>query len=551
MQVCFDAWTPCVARACIYALTEMMQLQFFTTANLDRFYECHSNRQGIAVLAFDVESVDAIHSNYKALHPKLIWARNDYDSTKILEVFAYYSNSNDEGIKEADRGTILRFVERDHTDNTTSVLPGLIPVNAVFDQPSQPAYCDHWVSNVHSRTDFLSTLHDTLGFVPKVDFNAGVVAAGEAQIESTVTGNDTPAVLMDAENSSLRNQSQVYLPINNDLSQVGHVYGFLKEIGQGIQHVASRVANLVEFVQTANDWREMTGEGFSFLSIPRSYYGTLTTKQLVDAGLSSEFAATILELCENLQIMSIDGAVDLSMDENKVDRHLQSVLDGSPHYNEYMEKKERTIATILKSRYINLHSLLKNHIPESSYLGIVRNQILVDVQGEDLLYQIFTSNILQRNSGEEAPFLEFIQRVCSEEQKCSGCPVKIRPGCGGFGIRNFLTLFLSIELSKAMRDVKEAGDDAKLRAAAQAMVDCFTDQLTESNPILTEISDAMTRERHCHDMLLETKDAASKDMWREQLEISNQAKLNGNRKLMDCSNKYKNRMIALREGMAD
>lgn len=41
----------------------------------------------------------------------------------------------------------------------------------------------------------------------------------------------------------------------------------------------------------------------------------------------------------------------------------------------------------------------------------VRNKILVDVQGEDLLYQIFTSNILQRKAGQEAPFLEFIQRV--------------------------------------------------------------------------------------------------------------------------------------------
>ena len=33
---------------------------------------------------------------------------------------------------------------------------------------------------------FLDTLYDTLCFTPKVDFNAGVVAAGEAQIESTV-----------------------------------------------------------------------------------------------------------------------------------------------------------------------------------------------------------------------------------------------------------------------------------------------------------------------------------------------------------------------------
>ena len=39
-----------------------------------------------------------------------------------------------------------------------------------------------------------------------------------------------------------------------------HVHGFLQEIGQGIQHVASRVEDLVAFVQQANDIREITGE---------------------------------------------------------------------------------------------------------------------------------------------------------------------------------------------------------------------------------------------------------------------------------------------------
>ena len=56
----------------------------------------------------------------------------------------------------------------------------------------------------------------------KVDFNAGVVAAGEAQIESTVTGNDPTFVSSDKE-SALKDQSQVYLPINNALSSVGYV----------------------------------------------------------------------------------------------------------------------------------------------------------------------------------------------------------------------------------------------------------------------------------------------------------------------------------------
>ena len=39
-----------------------------------------------------------------------------------------------------------------------------------------------------------------------------------------------------------------------------HVHGFLEEIGQGVQHIASRVDDLPAFVQRANDYREITGE---------------------------------------------------------------------------------------------------------------------------------------------------------------------------------------------------------------------------------------------------------------------------------------------------
>jgi hypothetical protein len=91
----------------------------------------------------------------------------------------------------------------------------------------------------------------------------------------------------------------------------------------------------------------------------------------------------------------------------------------------YFNNLDSILATILSSRYRNLLGLLGDTISEEVYMGIVRNQILVDVQGGDLLYQIFTSNVLQRNQGEEAPFLEFIQRVCSKNV--------IKPGCGGFG----------------------------------------------------------------------------------------------------------------------
>jgi hypothetical protein len=113
-------------------------------------------------------------------------------------------------------------------------LPGLVEVPAQFDGTGLPNYSDHWVSNVIDRKEFLDTLADTLGFAPKVDFNAGVVAAGEAQIESTVTGNTSTLQTTDV-NVALADQGQVFLPINNALSPVGHVHWYLEEIGQGIQ----------------------------------------------------------------------------------------------------------------------------------------------------------------------------------------------------------------------------------------------------------------------------------------------------------------------------
>ena len=58
----------------------------------------------------------------------------------------------------------------------------------------------------------------------------------------------------------------------------------------------------------------------------------------------------------------------------------------------------------------------------------------------------------------------------------------------GFGIRNFLTLFLSIEVSKAMVDKRAAaaaGDEAGAEFHGQRVA-LFTQQLVESNPILVK-----------------------------------------------------------------
>lgn len=133
--------------------------------------------------------MSSILERYQQFHPNLV--SDYYADYHILEVYAYYkqrgsSEGGEDGENQdplhrsPDPGTILRFVQKARSADGTVInslpLPGLVPVTAEFDALSKPAYCDHWVSNVFSRTEFLDILHDTLGFNPKVDFNAGVVA---------------------------------------------------------------------------------------------------------------------------------------------------------------------------------------------------------------------------------------------------------------------------------------------------------------------------------------------------------------------------------------
>jgi hypothetical protein len=203
----------------------------FDKSNIKRFYEAHSGRQGIAVLAFEVGNhcLEGIFNRYAELHPELLPKEFksgpvEYNKeSRILEVFAYYKG--EKGTSPADEGTMLRFIEPilveyvEPSAKKACKLPGIVPVEASFSH-CHPAFFDHWVSNVISRTGFLDTLEDTLYFTPKVDFNAGVVAAGEAQIESTVTGN-TSSLTAENGSSVLSDQSQIYLPINNALTKVG------------------------------------------------------------------------------------------------------------------------------------------------------------------------------------------------------------------------------------------------------------------------------------------------------------------------------------------
>jgi hypothetical protein len=544
----------------------------FAAAKVDHFSQCHNGYQGISVLGFELPqdgALEATAKKYQELHPALYAGQYSYRDTRtvadasghrrevvlgamtVLEAYAYYLKGSKDA---ADTGTILRFVHRTGTygsregfGNPHGVLPGLEDVPAVFDGTSIPAYADHWVSNVFDRESFLKTLEDVLGFTPKVDFNAGVIAAGRARIESTVTGNDAgkgKRVQTCDSNEILKNQSQIYLPINNALSEVGHVHFFLQEYGQGVQHLASRVKDLVAFIERVNNYRCITGRGFTFLNIPRSYYGRLVEKDLIAAGTDAATAGRVLTALVDSGLLTVAGVVDLDADPTKVREVVQPVVgDGLV---------DAVAKAVLLGRYSNLYALLTDHFNEGTYLQIVRNKILVDVQGNDVLFQIFTCNVLQRKAGAEAPFLEFIQRVCSQKKCADGSCPPIKPGCGGFGIRNFLTLFLSIEVSKAMNDIEEAtkAGDEKKKANSTTRVELFTCQLNESNPILTDISDAMTAEGDAQDELTVLRNSEHPDTARMTelegfIKEASAKKVAGNEKLQELSTRYSNEMAAL------
>ena len=465
------------------------QYDHFCVRHIDRFMAHFSGRQGIAVLAFEVNEggVRTILDQYRKYHPTLLM-----DSTSpmfykegviIAEVYAYYARDG----KCADRGTILRFLESGTTAHSgeTLILPGFKRLESKISSRKQGdspvCYFDHWVSNTFHRDLFIQTLEDVIGFQPKVDFNAGIVSAGEAHIESTVVGNNIDLIDSELPNS-MKQHSQIYLPINNSITKFGHVHSFLEELGQGVQHIALRVDDLIGVVQRMNNMNRENSCTLSFLSIPRSYYGRLTQESLLnETNICASTADNVMQALRQASLLDKNGFVDLDASLEIVSLALCDITES-----------DAVLVTVLQSRYSELYRLLNDYFTEEEYLQIVRNQILVDIQGEDVLLQIFTKRILQRNSTDEAPFIELIQRKCGKRD--DGTPVPV--GCGGFGIRNFLALFLSIEVTKSMNALNIAVDNSDDSAAliAQSQIDALTAQLVESSPVLTSIAHAMNGE---------------------------------------------------------
>jgi hypothetical protein len=98
-------------------------------------------------------------------------------------------------------------------------------------------------------------------------------------------------------------------------------------------------------------------------------------------------------------------------------------------------------------------------------------------------------------------------------------------------------------------DAKAEGDEERQMYATK-MVDYFTDQLNESNPILTAISEAMTEEGNCKEEMVsciakeELKEA---DTWKAKMTAAADRKQEGNQKLMECSARYNSLMKTIRE----
>lgn len=133
--------------SCLHQLPHT--IMYTESGNVEQFYKAHAGRQGIAVLGFQTNSVERIEKQYQTLHPKLLRGNiQTYESkARVLEVYAYYKGDSSDS--EVDTGTVLRFVESigENKSDGACLLPGLDSVCAHFDESSQAAYCDHWVSN--------------------------------------------------------------------------------------------------------------------------------------------------------------------------------------------------------------------------------------------------------------------------------------------------------------------------------------------------------------------------------------------------------------------
>ena len=111
------------------------------------------------------------------------------------------------------------------------------------------------------------------------------------------------------------------------------------------------------------------------MRIPRSYYGTLSLTELEKAGASAGLAKAVFDALVEAKKCSLVGVVDMEITQEEV-----AALNVGEFSDELKEKSDAVAAVVLKSRYVQLWRLLRDHVDEETYLEIVRNKILVDIQ---------------------------------------------------------------------------------------------------------------------------------------------------------------------------
>ncbi len=138
------------------------------------------------------------------------------------------------------------------------------------------------------------------------------------------------------------------------------VFNLIAQIGQGIQHLASRVKDLVSFIDRTNRIRESCGAGFAFLRIPRSYYGRLTQAQLTEsmgASGTTTFSQKMMDALESSGAMDSGGIVLLDITDEHIHKAAADLTGADA--KTWTEHADTLTAAVKRSRYANLTKLLK------------------------------------------------------------------------------------------------------------------------------------------------------------------------------------------------
>jgi 4-hydroxyphenylpyruvate dioxygenase len=140
------------------------------------------------------------------------------------------------------------------------------------------------------------------------------------------------------------------------------------------------------------------------------------------------------QILEYLKAYNGPGVQHIALKSNNIFDTVQSIASAKEFGFEFIP----TPATYYEDPVII--DRMENHLEQSERDMCKKLGILVDLDEEGILLQIFTKPLFDRPT----IFVEIIQR------KCKGVTIEI-PGCGGFGKGNFKALFESIERLQAER----------------------------------------------------------------------------------------------------